>query len=111
MGITDKAIEYMYDFGDNWKHMITVEGRTKAGDDIVCIGGSGHGVAEDAGGPAGWKKLKEAYRTSAPDEEQREKMRWYQNDASNKDRQGLGGGRENEWSMDEVNRRLAAARL
>ncbi|KAI8956761.1 MM3350-like domain-containing protein [Daldinia sp. FL1419] len=65
---------YTYDFGDNWEHEMTLLGRAEPSD-FVCIGGSGHPVAEDVGGTRGWRDLKEAYRTAQPDEEQRSKMK------------------------------------
>ncbi|KAF2180838.1 hypothetical protein K469DRAFT_672320 [Zopfia rhizophila CBS 207.26] len=107
---TDKSMEYMYDFGDGWQHTITIEGRAKPSDHIVCIDGSGHGVAEDVKRD-GWAELKEAYRTQNPNREQKEKRRWFERQASNADPRGLGSGREHEWSKDSVNQRLAARGL
>lgn len=108
--LLDKEMEYWYDFGDNWQHVMTVEGRSEASDHIVCIDGSGHGVPEDVT-QLGWGELKEAYRTATPNQKQKERRHWFEHQASNRDPRGLGGGREHEWSKDDINRRLAAARI
>jgi len=49
-----ERFEYVYDFGDNWEHKISVErilpfdaGQTYP----VCVGGRGECPAEDSGGP------------------------------------------------------------
>lgn len=103
-------IEYMYDFGDNWSHIITLEGRQAPTLNLTCTDGTGHGVAEDVK-QSGWAELKEAYRTSSPTQEQRELRNWFENEASNCDPDGLGGGREFRWAEGEVNRRFAEAGL
>ena len=99
--------EYEYDFGDCWRHDIKVIARTDATDFFMCTDGEGHGCAEDAGNTTGWEELKTAYRASDPTQEQKEKIRWYEEDASNRDRRGLGGGREREWAKGMINRKLA----
>lgn len=103
-------MEYMYDFGDGWNHKITLKGREKATDKFKCTEGNGHGVAEDVNRD-GWTELKEAYRTDRPNSEQKEKRDWYENQASNRNRAGLGGGKELRWDKDGVDRRLANLRL
>lgn len=107
----DKEIMYVYGFVDNWEHMITVEGRTKATDLIVCIDGSGHDVAEDVESDRGWEELKEAYHAVTPNRHQLERRRWYETMASNGDPLGLGNGQENEWRKATINQKLAAAGL
>jgi Plasmid pRiA4b ORF-3-like protein len=92
--------------GDNWRHYITLGGRTPATDYFECLKGTGHGVAEEVGGTWGWNNLKAAYRTTKPNKEQEEKMHWFENHASNADPLGLGDGREHEWSQEDVNLQL-----
>lgn len=106
----DEAMEYMYDFGDRWKHIISLKARTEASDHFKCTDGSGHGVAEDVKG-RGWADLKKAYRTSNPNKEQREHREWFETRASNCDPDGLANGREHSWSKAQVNRRLFEAGL
>ncbi|KAB2569806.1 Uncharacterized protein DBV05_g11520 [Lasiodiplodia theobromae] len=102
---------YTYDFGDGWEHVVSVVGRAPATERITCTEGEGRGVAEDVGGTRGWERLKAAYRAENPDKEQKEKMRWFESEASNADRDGLGGNRAARWSKAEVNRSLAEAGL
>jgi Plasmid pRiA4b ORF-3-like protein len=51
---------YIYDFGDDWKHLITLE---KVTDEKIiradCIAGKGACPPEDCGGPWGYENLKE----------------------------------------------------
>lgn len=102
---------YTYDFGDNWEHVVKIVGRAPATDNFSCTGGEGKGIAEDVGGFNGWEKLKAAYRTDNPDKDQRGKMKWFETQASNADRDGLGGSRVARWSKAEVNRGLAECGL
>ena len=61
-------IEYEYDMGDSWHHILALLGRATPGthaqfgapDDarVVCLGGQGHAVAEGIG----WQELKAAFR-------------------------------------------------
>lgn len=100
-----KKIVYTYDFGDNWEHFLTVEGRCDPTDDFQVLSGVGHYVAEDVGGAMGWEDLKAAYRAHVPTSAQEERREWFENIARNGDPQGLGGDRvylfENK---DEINR-------
>ncbi|KAH7009055.1 hypothetical protein B0J12DRAFT_587390, partial [Macrophomina phaseolina] len=102
---------YTYDFGDNWEHDIKLIDRTRPTSHFSCVGGEGTGIAEDAGGAQGWEELKGAYRADNPNEEQKEKMHWYETHASNANRDGLRGGRADRWSKAQVNRLLAEAGL
>ncbi|KAK3311014.1 MM3350-like domain-containing protein, partial [Chaetomium strumarium] len=88
-----KQVIYMYDFGDNWEHNLSVEGRADPTDRFVCLSGTGHAVAEDVGSVDGWRELKDAYCTSHPTKEQRERRQWYERTASNGDPEGLAGDR------------------
>ena len=100
-------LEYEYDFGDCWEHAITLEGRKEGTDFFACVDGEGHYVAEDVGSWRGWNELKRAYRAQRPNQEQRGKMRWFEQQASNRDAQGLKNGRERFWAKFMINRRLA----
>jgi hypothetical protein len=100
-------IEYEYDFGDCWEHEITMVGRAAATEVFVCTGGEGHGVAEDVGSDRGWQNLKKAYRAQRPTKDQKDKMRWFETQASNADRQGLGNGRDRLFDREGVNFKLA----
>ncbi|OTB02538.1 hypothetical protein M426DRAFT_24692 [Hypoxylon sp. CI-4A] len=93
-----KQITYTYDFGDNWDHFLTMQGRAEATDKFVCVDGGGHEVAEDVGGSGGWAALKAAYRTDTPTQEQLDKRDWYENDCSNGNMLGLEGDYVNEWN-------------
>ncbi|KAL8884593.1 MAG: hypothetical protein Q9215_007400 [Flavoplaca cf. flavocitrina] len=103
----DMPLEYEYDFGDCWFHGIKVIGRSDVTGFFQCIDGQGHSVAEDVGCAGGWEKLKAAYRAARPDKGQKSNMRWYETQASNGDREGLGSGREKRWAKGEINRKLA----
>ncbi|KAK4165552.1 hypothetical protein QBC43DRAFT_208158 [Cladorrhinum sp. PSN259] len=104
-----KTMIYTYGFGDNWEHVMTIEGRgTKPTRDFVCLSGEGHGVAEDVGSAAGWEALKKAYRAAKPTEEQKEKMAWYESEASNGDVKGLAGERVNFFDLEKVNKMLVS---
>lgn len=100
-------MEYEYDFGDSWEHEISVIGRAPATSAFVCSGGEGHGVAEDVGSVNGWQSLKKAYRTQRPDKDQKERMYWFERQASNSDPYGLGNGRDRLFDRDGVNFKLA----
>lgn len=100
-------IQYQYDFGDHWDHEIAVIGRAAATYIFVCTGGEGHGVAEDVGGFQAWQDLKAAYRTQRPSKDQKEKMNWFERQASNSDSYGLGNGRDRIFDREGVNFKLA----
>jgi len=66
--------QYIYDFGDDWLHLITVEKiedlqATKA----ECLGGKGMCPPEDCGGPWGYEALKE--KLANPNDPEYEFMR------------------------------------
>ncbi|KAK1831957.1 MM3350-like domain-containing protein [Podospora conica] len=100
---------YTYDFGDNWEHYMTVVGREPATwvDEFHCLAGEGHWVAEDVGGIKGWNKLKEAYAAANPTQEQRDKIKWYENDCPNSDPKGLRGDRVNFFDLGYIDRLLS----
>lgn len=103
------VLYYEYDMGDGWEHMITVEKRIKP--TPVVTGGSGHSVAEDAGGIVGWDFLKEAYRTKntqRDEEEMVEKREWYESMCTNGDPRGLKGkARLEHFNVKEANEAYA----
>ncbi len=52
-----KRFEYIYDYGDNWWHTITIENRlplTSTRSSIICIGGEMACPPEDVGGLGGY---------------------------------------------------------
>jgi hypothetical protein len=52
------AVEYEYDFGDTWTHVIEVVGPAKIGENtIVCLDGAMRGPVEDCGGVGGYANL------------------------------------------------------
>lgn len=56
-------MDYIYDFGDDWDHAITVEKVLPNEDGVPavrCTGGRGAGPAEDSGGVWGWQGVVEA---------------------------------------------------
>jgi hypothetical protein len=59
---TRKRAYYVYDFGDNWRHVIILEKIFPYDDRFVgpiCVGGRRAGPLEDSGGPSGFReKLK-----------------------------------------------------
>ncbi|KAH6842230.1 plasmid pRiA4b ORF-3-like protein-domain-containing protein [Chaetomium sp. MPI-CAGE-AT-0009] len=101
-----KELVYTYDFGDNWEHYFTVEGRGEFTDHFVCLSGTGHPVGEDVGGFEGWNDLKAAYRAQQPTEDQRDRRKWYETRTRNGDPKGLAGDRVHAWDMARVNRDL-----
>ena len=94
-------------------HSIEVIGREEREDVtpesslVVCTAGRGHPCGEDLGGCGAWEQLKEAYRTETPDEYQRERMQWYEQECMNGDELGLKGKRVNLWDRQSVNDSLA----
>lgn len=65
---------YIYDFGDDWIHKITLEKILDTDKTYpVCLAGKGQGPPEDCGGPWGYENLKEIL--SDPSHEQYEEMR------------------------------------
>ncbi len=102
----DGTLVYTYDFGDRWEHLLTITRRTDATSKFKCLNGTGHGVAEDVV-QDGWAELKQAYRAEKPTTKQREKMQWYEQQASNGDPQGVGNGREHVFDKQAVDRKLS----
>ncbi|MDO9152640.1 MAG: plasmid pRiA4b ORF-3 family protein [Paludibacter sp.] len=89
--IKGQKFTYIYDFGDDWNHQITLEeilpAKTKK---AVCINGNGAAAVEDCGGPWGYERLKEVLK-NPKDEEYQEMLDWL----------GLESG--DEWNTKEFN--------
>lgn len=102
-----KTIHYEYDFGDGWEYVISCIGRTDATKHFICLEGEDHGCAEDSGGSTGWKELLEAYDAQNPTKAQKQLMSWFEEDASNKDPEGLRGELKWKWHKDKINQVLA----
>ncbi|MDJ0312708.1 plasmid pRiA4b ORF-3 family protein [Arthrobacter sp. H35-D1] len=71
-------MDYVYDFGDNWQHAITVEKILPHDDGVPavrCTGGRGAGPAEDSGGVWGWESMVEAVNNPSH-EEHKEYREW-----------------------------------
>lgn len=72
------TLEYEYDFGDAWTHLVEVMGPAKLQVGAVrCTGGANRGPVEDAGGTYGYARLIEALADPAHEEHQ-ELSDWYQ---------------------------------
>lgn len=66
---------YVYDFGDDWIHKITLEKITDEKSLVAsCIEGKGACPPEDCGGPWGYEDLKATF-TNAPDSEEADELR------------------------------------
>ena len=99
----DTPMVYEYDFGDCWEHEMTLVGRAERSAFFECTDGEGHGCAEDAGSVDGWIDLVEAYQTTNPNQEQREKRQWYEDTCSNGSSDGLAGDRIRQWDKEAMN--------
>jgi len=110
-GMLEKLVVYEYDLGDGWEHNMRITGRAPATSRATCLEGSGHPIAEDAGGFEGWQELVKAYKSENPDSEQKMKMGWFERVCENRDRLGLGNGRDAVFDIEDVNRKLASLRL
>ena len=89
----DRAqIEYEYDMGDSWHHILALLGRATPGTNaqfgapndakVVCLGGQGHPVAEDCGSWMGWEDLKNAFKNPRR-AGNRDLVKWYKDDCLN----------------------------
>ena len=109
----NKQVEYVYDFGDNWEHSITLIGRADTStSSIICLSGEGGHAAEDCGGVTGWQELKTLYAEHQREEEgectdpsAHERMEWYEDDCLNGQKLGLTPGA---WDKEAINREFAA---
>lgn len=66
---TGDKIIYTYDFGDSWKHLITLENiLDEPAKKAACTDGGGACPPEDCGGPPGFSQFKLAVNDSAHEE-------------------------------------------
>jgi hypothetical protein len=75
------AFTYVYDFGDNWRHTITLEklvAVTPAPKTATCIGGARCCPPEDVGSTSGYAEFLRILSSTDPEdlEEQRQMKRW-----------------------------------
>ena len=71
LGLTIKdRLEYLYDFGDGWEHVLTVEKILEAGEHqtLVCLKGARSCPPEDCGGTWGYENLLEILKDSTHEE-------------------------------------------
>jgi Plasmid pRiA4b ORF-3-like protein len=69
-------LEYVYDFGDNWQHVLELEDQLQpAAEGVypVCVGGECSAPPEDVGGAPGYEEFLEAL--SDPSHEEHEHMK------------------------------------
>lgn len=72
------AISYVYDFGDNWEHKITLEKIIEAKDPLehmICVGGKRNCPPEDCGGIPGYLDMLETLK-NPESEEYKEMIEW-----------------------------------
>jgi hypothetical protein len=80
--LLDRGVErfiYRYDFGDDWEHVITVEGVLDPEDGVeypILVDGARRAPPEDCGGPPGFDAFLEAMLDEAH-EEHEAMMDWY----------------------------------
>lgn len=73
--LKNQGVNYIYDFGDYWKHRITLEKMLPKEENITyprCIEGRRACPPEDCGGPYNYNDFLESIRN--PDDEQHEEM-------------------------------------
>ena len=75
------AFTYVYDFGDNWRHRVTLEeleAVTPAPKTATCIAGARCCPPEDVGSTSGYEEFLRVLLTPEPEEldEQRQMKRW-----------------------------------
>ena len=75
------AFTYVYDFGDNWRHRVTLEklvAMTPAPKTATCIAGERSCPPEDVGSSSGYEEFLRVLLTPEPEEldEQRQMKRW-----------------------------------
>ena len=64
-------VQYIYDFGDDWRHEILIEEEGPIRDGLtfaVCVDGENACPPEDCGGPPGYEDLREALADPSHDE-------------------------------------------
>ncbi|MBN2798371.1 MAG: plasmid pRiA4b ORF-3 family protein [Deltaproteobacteria bacterium] len=79
LGAVKDSITYEYDFGDSWRHKITVEKvleEPEEGASASCVAGRRAGPPEDCGGIWGYENLL-AIQADPSHPEHEERMEWY----------------------------------
>ncbi len=74
-----KQFLYEYDFGDDWRHWITIEkvAPVDPGSNCpVCLDGARACPPEDCGSIPGYEDLVEAFHEDSPDEDQEAMLEW-----------------------------------
>jgi hypothetical protein len=69
--LADREVDYLYDFGDGWKHAVVLEKVGPRDSSLhypVCVGGRRACPPENCGGPWGYKELLEALADPEHDE-------------------------------------------
>jgi hypothetical protein len=69
------TVQYVYDFGDNWRHDLLLEGILLPSPDTFyprCVAGARNGPPEDAGGAGGYARYLEAI--ADPDHDEHEEL-------------------------------------
>lgn len=96
-----KTMNYIYDFGDDWIHIITVQ--KKPSEEVMfpqCIKGEHAAPFEDCGGIPGFYHIKELMDKKRKNREEKEMLEWY----------GLAGAKSYEevcgFDIEEVNLQL-----
>jgi hypothetical protein len=76
LGPNARTFDYVYDFGDDWRHAILVEDPYARASDIRCIAGENACPPEDVGGPPGYANFREAI-TDREHKGHREMLEWF----------------------------------
>ena len=72
-----KKLLYVYDFGDDWVHEITLESISEEMlKNAYCISGKGACPPEDCGGIYGYAHMKQVFQTTPDSEEAQELREW-----------------------------------
>lgn len=73
----DRKLMYLYDFGDNWQHEITLESISPdIAKKAVFISGKGACPPEDCGGVYGYEEMKAVFANQPESEEAEEYREW-----------------------------------
>ena len=76
LGPNARSFDYVYDFGDDWHHVVLVEDQHATGAGAIrCTGGENACPPEDVGGPHGYEQFLEAI-ADPNHEEHRDFLRW-----------------------------------
>ncbi len=75
LGPNARSFDYVYDFGDDWHHVVMVEDLNAQASKIQCIAGENACPPEDVGGVPGYQRFLEAI-TDRKHAEHREMLDW-----------------------------------